>query len=89
MIMSLRPIFTVTTVWNTGETGDINSSYSDKLSHVQVVINPWYSVAQMCTCEDALVYVSDAPSIDDVMSYNLLTTLDIQIIEQKKSEVNL
>ena len=37
----------------------------------------------MCTCEDALVYVSGTPSIDDVMSYNLLTTLDIQIIEQK------
>ena len=28
------------------------SFYSDKLAHVQVVINCQYSVAQMCTCED-------------------------------------
>ena len=28
------------------------SIYSDKLAHVQVVINRWYSAAQMCTRED-------------------------------------
>ena len=28
------------------------SIYSDKLAHVQVVINSRYSVAQMCTWED-------------------------------------
>ena len=29
----------------------------------------------MCKREDALVYILGAPSIDDVMSYNSLTTL--------------
>ena len=28
LIEFLKPIFTVTTVWNTGETGDINSPLS-------------------------------------------------------------
>ena len=45
-----------------------NTDYLDKLSHVQVVIKCLYSVAQLCTCEDMLVYISGAPSIDDVMS---------------------
>ena len=46
----------------------------DKLSHVQVVFNCQNTEAQMCTREDALAYISGAPSIDDVMSYNSLTT---------------
>ena len=44
------------------------SIYSDKLAHVQVVINYLYSVAQLCTGEDMLAYISGALSIDDVMS---------------------
>ena len=34
------------------------SIYSNKLAHVQVVINCRYSVAQMCTREDTLICVS-------------------------------
>ena len=48
--------------------------YSDKLAHIQAVINCQYSVAQMCTCEDTLAHNLGALYIDDVMSYNLLTT---------------
>ena len=44
------------------------SIYSDKLAHIQVVINIRYSVAQMCTCEDALAYVLGMPPNDDIMS---------------------
>ena len=50
------------------------SIYWDKLAHVQVIINFPYSIAQMCTREDALAFILGAPSIDGVMSYNLLTT---------------
>ena len=35
------------------------STYLDKLAHVQVIINCWYSVAQMCTHEDMLTHYSD------------------------------
>ena len=35
------------------------STYSDKLTHVQVVLNCLYSVAQRCTGEDMLVHYSD------------------------------
>ena len=38
--------------------------YSDKLRHVQVVIN--YSVAQFCTSKDTLAHISGAPSIDAI-----------------------
>ena len=48
--------------------------YSDKLAHVQVIINSPYFVAQMCTREDVLAHNFSVPCIDDVMS-NLLTTL--------------
>ena len=34
------------------------SIYSDKLAHVQVLINCLYFVAQMCTREDTLVHNS-------------------------------
>ena len=49
------------------------SIYSDKLAHVQVIINCQYSVAQMITSEDVLAYILGMPSIDNAMSYNLLT----------------
>ena len=50
------------------------SIYSDKLAHVQVVINCRFSVAQMCTHEDTLAHILGAPYFDDVMSYDSLTT---------------
>ena len=50
------------------------SIYSDKLAHIQVVINCRYSVAQLCTCEDTLAHNLGAPYIDDVMSHDLHTT---------------
>ena len=50
------------------------SIYSDKLAHGQVVINCRDRDAPKCTREDALAYILGAPFIDDVMSYNLLTT---------------
>ena len=50
------------------------SIYSDKLAHVQVVINCRYSLAQMCTREDTLAHNFEALYFDDVMSYKLLTT---------------
>ena len=50
------------------------SIYWDKLACVQVVIDCSYSVAQFCPSEDGLAYISGAPSIDDFMSYNSLTT---------------
>ena len=54
------------------------SIYSEKLVHAQVVINCRYSVAKMCTLEDALAYISGMPSIDDIMSYNSLTTNEME-----------
>ena len=51
------------------------SIYSDKLAHVQIVINSWFFAAQMCTCEDMLAHILGALYIDDVMSYNSLTIL--------------
>ena len=45
--------------------------YLDKLAHVQVVINCWYSVAQMCTGEDTLANNLGTPYFDDLMSYYL------------------
>ena len=53
---------------------DSVSCYSDKLAHVQVVINCRYSVAQMCTHEDTLAHYLCAPFIDDVMRYTALIT---------------
>ena len=52
----------------------IESCYSDKLAHVQILINCRYSVAQMCTCEDTLAHILGAPYFDNIMSYNSLTT---------------
>ena len=56
-------------------TRDCDEHFSDKLAHVQVVKNCQKTDAPMCTREDPLAYISEAPSIDDVMSYNLLTTV--------------
>ena len=58
------------------------SIYSDKFAHVQVIINCRYSVVQMCTCEDGFTYISGTPSIDDVMSYNSLTTVDLKDVKE-------
>ena len=51
------------------------SIYLDQLVHVQVVINCPYSIAQMCTREDMLAHNLGTLCIDDIMSYNSLTTL--------------
>ena len=47
------------------------SIYSDKLTHVQVIIN---CISLHNSALEKLAYISGAPSIDDAMSYNLLTT---------------
>ena len=52
----------------------MTSIYSDKLVHVQVVINCQYSVAQMCTPKDMLAHSLGASCLVDVMSYKSLTT---------------
>ena len=46
------------------------SIYSDKLVHLQVVINFQYSVAQMDTREDTLTHFLGALFIDDFMRHN-------------------
>ena len=51
------------------------SIHSDKLTHVQVVINSLYSFSQFCTGKDTLAHISGALSNDNVMSYDLLTTV--------------
>ena len=58
------------------------SIYSDKLAHVHVVINCWARDAPMCTSEDGLAYILGAPFIDDVMSYNSLTTSVLHLDDQ-------
>ena len=55
----------------------MQSIYSDRLAHVQVIINCQYSVAQMCTCKDMLAHYLGVPHLDDVMSQNELTTVCI------------
>ena len=55
------------------------SIYLYKLAHVQVIINFPFSVAQMCTGKDTLAHYLGAPSLDDVMSHNELTTLSLGI----------
>ena len=59
------------------------SIYSDKSAHVQVVINCCYLIAQLCTREDGFAYILGAPSIDDIMSYNSLTTFCCKITTVK------
>ena len=53
----------------------VMSIHSDKLAHVQVVINCWYSIAQICTREDMLALYLGAPFIDDGMRHNTLITI--------------
>ena len=62
------------------------SIYSDKLAHVQVIINCRYSVAQMCTSEDTLAHILGALFIDD-MRYNTLIT--IFLFRFKRSDFDL
>ena len=65
------------------------SIYSDKLAHLQVVINCLYSVAQMCTREDTLDHYLSAPFIDDVMRHNKLITLIFSsVYEWNKFDLN-
>ena len=45
------------------------SIYSDKLAHIQVVINCPDCIAQICTHEDTLTHNLGAPYLDDVMSF--------------------
>ena len=59
--------------------------YSDKLAHIQVVINFRYSGAQMCTREDTLAHYLGAPFIDDVMRHNRLITLLQQKVVELRS----
>ena len=49
--------------------------YSDKLAHVQVVINCPYYIAHLCTSDATLAYNLGTLRINDVMSYNSLTTI--------------
>ena len=51
------------------------------------VINYQYSVAQMCTREDGLTYISGAPPIDEVMSYNSLD-LNMDCHSDHQSRIN-
>ena len=51
------------------------SIFSDKLAHVQVVINCRYSIVQMYTHEDMFAHYLGTPSLDDVMSHNELPTV--------------
>ena len=53
----------------------MNRMYKDKLAHVQVVINFLYSVAQMYTREDTLTHFLGVMYLDDLMSYNSLTSI--------------
>ena len=53
--------------------------------HVQVIINCLNFVAQLCTREDGLAYILGTPAIDDVMSYNSLTTLESNVLAPIRS----
>ena len=47
-------------------------------THVQVVINCWYSDAQICTREDTLAHYLGMANIDNVMRYDTqITTVNI------------
>ena len=54
--------------------------YSDKLAHVQIVINCRDSIAQICTYEETLAHNLGVLYLDDVMSYNSLTTLSFHVV---------
>ena len=51
------------------------SIYSDKLAHVQVVLNCPYSVAQLCSRENTLAHNLGVLYFDDAMSYNSIAQL--------------
>ena len=50
------------------------SIYSEKLTHVQVIFNCLYSVAQFCNGKDTLAQILGTPYSDEVMNYDYLTT---------------
>ena len=56
----------------------VMSIYSDKLAHVQVVINCRNSIAQMCSREDTHARSFMRAVLDDFMSQNELTTFIIK-----------
>ena len=51
------------------------SIFSEKLAHVQVIINCQHYVTQMSTREDTLAQCLGMSSMDDDMSHNELTTM--------------
>ena len=61
-------------------------NYSDKLVHVQVVINCQYSDAQSCTREETLAHNLGALYFDDVMT---LTTFIFRLELNGKKSWNL
>ena len=50
-------------------------AYSDKLAHVQVIINCQNYIAQMCTWEDQHARLFMRAVLDGLMSQNELTTI--------------
>ena len=54
-------------------------SYSDKLTHVQVVITCRYSLAQLCIQEDIHTRLFRRSVLDDIMSQNEQTTMIMSI----------
>ena len=63
------------------------SIYSDKLVHVQVVINCQYSVAQMCTRKNKLAHSLGATCLDDIMSFKRPSTVNITVLIQRAGEL--
>ena len=55
------------------------SIYLDKLANVQVIINCRYSIAQMCTRKDPLTHILGMPFIDDIMRYNTLISVALNL----------
>ena len=69
------------------------SIYSDKLAHLQVVINCLYSIAQMCTWEDTHAHLFMCNILDYIMSQNELTTdsftyLDLKLKSKRQHLLN-
>ena len=58
------------------------SIYSDKLAHIQLVINCRYSVAHLRSSEATLSHNLGALHFDDVMSYKSLTTAIVLTIQK-------
>ena len=66
------------------------SIYSDKLAHVQVVINCRYSIAQMCTLEDIHVpLLSWSSLLNPEGRKNDLTTKKAKTIRLNSTVMNI